>query len=161
MTREGHGKAPSIENEKEVSWADKNSAKIFKGEAERDQRVLEATRAEADDESIVEMVLQMDQQLDRLIKFFKASMAEFDKRLAKATEIAAEQDSGGSPTAAISATAMATLMQLRRQIEERIAKKAMMRMRVKAQVKGLSLKKAESSFDGHGNGSGTWCTYYL
>ena len=70
MTREGHGKAPSIENEKEVSWADKNSAKIFKGEAERDQRVLEAPRAEADDESIVEMVLQMDQQLDRLIKFF-------------------------------------------------------------------------------------------
>ena len=69
-------------------------------------------------------------------------MAEFDERLAKATEIAAEQDSGGSPAAAISATAMATHMRWRHQMEERMAEKAMMRMRVKAQVKGFSLKKA-------------------
>ena len=101
MTRTEHDKAPSIENEKEASWADKNSAKMWKGAAERDQRVLEAPRAEEDEESIVEMVRQMDQRFDRLTKKFKASMAEFDERLAKATEIVAEQDSGGSPAAAI------------------------------------------------------------
>ena len=88
-----HGKAPSIKDEKEASWADKeNAAKMFKGAAERGQRALAAPRAEADKELIVEMVRQTNQQFDRLTKEFKASMAEFDKRLAKATEIAAEQE---------------------------------------------------------------------
>ena len=52
--------------------------------------MLEAPRAEADEESIVEMVRQMDQQFDILTKEFKASMAEFDERLAEVTNIAAE-----------------------------------------------------------------------
>ena len=63
---------------------------MLKGAAERDQRVLEALRAEEDKESIVELVRQMDQQFNRLTKNLKASMAEFDERLAKATGIAAE-----------------------------------------------------------------------
>ena len=50
MTKTEHGKASSIEIEKEASWADKNSAKMLKGAAERDQRVLEAPRAEEDKE---------------------------------------------------------------------------------------------------------------
>ena len=54
MTRTEHGKARWIEHEKEASWADNNSVKMLKGAAEQDQRVLEAPRAEEDEESIVE-----------------------------------------------------------------------------------------------------------
>ena len=68
---------------------DKNSTKMFKGEAEWDQRMLEAPRAEEDKESIKEIVRKMDQQFDRLTENFQASMAEFDERLAKATQISA------------------------------------------------------------------------
>ena len=97
-----------------------------------DQRVLEAPRAEENEESIVEMLRRLDQQFDKLTAKFQASMAAIDEKFAKATEIAAEQDSRGSPTAAMSATAMATHMQGRCQIEAKMAGKAMMRMRVKA-----------------------------
>ena len=112
---------------------------MMKGDAAQDQRVLEAPRAEEVKESIVEMVRQMDQQFDRLTAKFKASMVEFNKRLAKATEIAAEQDSRGSPAAAttMTATAMATHMQWRRQVE---VKMAAMAMKV-AQAKGYPLKE--------------------
>ena len=87
--REEYGRVSSIEIEKEARWADKETAKMVKGDAARDRRVLEAPRAEENEESIVEMVLQMDQQFNRLTKKFKASMAEFDERLAKATQISA------------------------------------------------------------------------
>ena len=96
---------------------------MLKGDAARDQRVLEVLRAEENEESIVEMVRQMDQKFDRLTTKFKASMTEFDKILAKATEIVAEQDSRESPTAAMSATAMATHMQCCCQIEAKMAGK--------------------------------------
>ena len=92
MTKTEHGTSrPPIKDEKEASWADKeNAAKMFKGAAERDQMVLETPRAEADEESIVEMVRQMNQQFVSLTREFKASMAEFDKQLAKARKTAAE-----------------------------------------------------------------------
>ena len=94
MKKTKHGTStPSIKHKKEASWADKeNPAKMFRGAAEQDQRVLEAPRAEADKELIVEMVRQTNQQFDRITTKFKASMAEFDKRLAKIMKIAAEQD---------------------------------------------------------------------
>ena len=110
MAREEQHRVSSIEIEKEARWANKRSAKMLKGDDVRDQRVLEAPKAEENEESIVEMVRQMDQQFDRLTAKFKANLAEFYERLAKATEIAAEQDSRGSPTAATT-RATATHMQ--------------------------------------------------
>ena len=111
----------------------------MKGGAAQGQMVIEAPRAEDNRESIVEMVKQMDKQLDKITTKFQASMAAIDKKLAKATEIAAEQDSRGSPAAAttMTATAMATHMQWRRQVE---VKMAAMAMKV-AQAKGYPLKE--------------------
>ena len=87
------------------------------------------------------MVRQIDQQFDRLTKKFKASMAEFET-IGQSNGNCSRAGFGRTPAAAISATAMVTHMQWRHQIEERMAEKAMMHMRVKAQVKGISLKKA-------------------
>ena len=100
-----------IEIEKEARWADKRSAKMLEGDAVQYQRVFEASKAEENKASIREIVQQMDQKFNRLNAELTASMAEFNKRLAEATEIAAEMDSRGSPTAAMSATAMTTHMQ--------------------------------------------------
>ena len=62
-----------------IEMQDGQTIRLLKNEgAAQDQRVLEAPRAEAYEESIVEMVRQMDQQFDRLTKEFKASMAAFD-----------------------------------------------------------------------------------
>ena len=79
-----------------------------------DKRVLEATRMEDNEDSIVEMVRQMDEQFEKLTTNFESRMAAFDEILAKATGIAAEQDLRGSPTAAtVFATKIATEMQWR------------------------------------------------
>ena len=75
MMREDHGRVSSIEIEKEARWADKRSDKMLKGDAARDQRVLEAPRAEVNKELIVEMAQQMDQISDILTAKCKVSMA--------------------------------------------------------------------------------------
>ena len=48
-----------------------------------DQRVLEAPRAEENEESIVEMLRRLDQQFDKLTAKFQASMAEINKNCPK------------------------------------------------------------------------------
>ena len=129
--------------EEENAQADKNSPEKMKEDNAWDQRVLEAPRAEENKESIVEMVRQLDQQFDKLTTKFQASMAAIDEELATATDIAAEQDLRGSPTATMSATAMAmaTHMQWRCQFEANMTEKSMKHVERKVRM-GRSSKEA-------------------
>ena len=129
-----------IEEERDAQ-PDKNSAKNMKEDNAWDKRVLEAPRTEENEESIVEMVRQLDHQFDKLTTKFQASMAAIDKELATATEIAAEQDLRGSPTATMSATAMATHMQWRCQFEANMTEKSMKHVEMKIRM-GCSSKEA-------------------
>ena len=59
---------------------DENSAKKMKEDNSWDQKVFEALRAEENEESIVEMVRQLDQQFDKLTAKFQASMAAINEK---------------------------------------------------------------------------------
>ena len=57
-----------IEKERDARWVDDSSAKMMKGDAAQDQRVLEAPRAKDDEESMGEMVQRLTNKIDKIME---------------------------------------------------------------------------------------------